>query len=86
MRVDPADLMPAPECSYGYTIPQVEEILGPERAGEFWKYMHGQTMTLCNGREYDHGKREYVPTGHSHGGVVYGTDLSRFLRGRPPLD
>lgn len=76
-----------PECNWGYTTSQLEEILG-DRFEEFGKFMVGQTMTLCEGRKYNHETKEYEEScgGVAHGGVVYPWDLDNFLRGGPILD
>ena len=80
-------ILPPPECVSGYTRAQIEEILG-DRTAEFWAWMRGQTMTLCEGRKYDHGTKSYVVAcnGIAHGPVVYRWDLERFIDGRPIID
>lgn len=77
--------LPPPECSMGYTSAQLDTILGTDRE-RFNRWMRGQTVALCDGREYDHVTKEYHETGHAHGVVVYGTDLRNFLVGGPVLD
>lgn len=78
--------LPPPECELGYTEGQIEQIVG-DRLGEFDRWMNGQTMGLCDGRRYDHEKREHLATGCGpHGAVVYGHDLRRFLAGLPVVD
>lgn len=53
----------------------------------FKEWMRGQTMGICDGRLYNHGKREYEGTGCGpHGVVAYASDLNAFLHGQPPLD
>lgn len=75
-----------PECRYGYTVPQIEEIMGP-RLREFQGYMIGQTMTICDGLSYDHEKKDYVESGCGpHGTAVYPWDVERFLQGFPVID
>lgn len=78
-------ILPEPECPYGYPHQQVEDIVG-DRSPAFWKWMSGQTMMLCDGREYDYATKEYVETGHAHGGIVYASDLRTFLAGWRPID
>lgn len=77
-----AVVIPSPDCGAGYTIEQVETIMGA-RIDEFNRWMNGQTMCLCEGRRYDHTTREYkideVCAGVAHGPVVYAWDLKRFL-------
>ncbi len=65
-----------PECSGGYTATQIESILG-NRTEDFWEWMRGQTMMICNGEncEVAHG----MP-------IVYPWDLERYLDGRPIVD
>lgn len=72
--------IPEPECEGGYTRSQVEEIMG-DRLAEFDRWMYGQTMMLCEGRSYNHQKREYELScaGIMHGPIVYAWDLKRFL-------
>lgn len=77
---------PLPACQIGYPRSQIEALMAG-RLEEFDAWMAGQTVALCDGRSYDHDKREYVPTGCGpHGMVVYRWDAERFLRGGPILD
>lgn len=73
-------VVPSPDCEGGYTIEQVETIMGV-RADEFRHWMRGQTMMLCEGRSYSHETKEYYEScgGVAHGPVVYRWDLERFL-------
>ncbi len=77
--------LPKPECSLGYTDDQLDQILG-QRRQEFNKWMSGQTVALCDGREYDYATGGYIPTGKAHGSATYPQDLQRFLDGRPIID
>jgi len=78
--------LPKPECSLGYTDFQLDEILG-DRRREFSRWMRGQTVAVCDGREYDHANKVYVETGCGpHGVATYAWDLERFLDGRPIID
>lgn len=78
--------LPKPQCKYGYPDKQLEEILKDEYR-TFLNWMNGQTMTLCDGREYDHKLEEYRSTGCGpHGAVVYKHDLEGFLNGRQVWD
>lgn len=80
------DNLPKPECALGYTHSQIEEILG-QRTKEFWFWMSGQTMVLCDGKYYDHHLGKYLSTECGpHGGIVYPWDLQRFLDGLPIID
>lgn len=51
--------------------------------------MVGQTVALCDGKEYNHETNEYRATecaSAPHGLVVYPSDLARFLSGQPVID
>jgi hypothetical protein len=64
--------------------------------------MVGQTISLCDGKYYDHDKLSYMSSECSdmlpgmpvtreeqlsgHGGVVYAWDLERYLLGLPVID
>ena len=73
--------LPEPECPYGYTYGQLEDILC-SRIDEFGHWMRGQTMMLCDGRRWNPETEQYE-TGcdKPHGVVVYQYDLERFLAG-----
>lgn len=78
--------LPEPVCKLGYPVAQLEEILG-DRMPTFWHWMRGQTMSVCDGREYDYNTREHHPTGCGpHGSCVYPWDLRQFLAGGKALD
>lgn len=78
--------MKKPSCSIGYTIDDLQEILG-NRFKDFKQFMIGQTMGICDGRSYNHEKNEYQDTGCGpHGIIVYRQDLQQFLGGGNPLD
>ena len=79
--------LPDPECKMGYTVEQVESIMG-DRLNEFNKWMFGQTRVLCQGRSYNHDTREYKQScgGVAHGGVTFSWDVEWFLEGRPIID
>lgn len=62
-------------CRYGHTDDDLTRILG-DRLPEFDRWMCGQTIMICEGREYDYGLKEYVASGCGpHGSVVYGSGL-----------
>ena len=66
--------LPAPNCTWGYTGDQIEEIFGPEgsqRRDAFSRWMSGQTRTLCEGRTPECG-------GVAHGGITYTWDVERY--------
>lgn len=79
--------LPEPECSCGYPAYQLKEVLG-DRLPAFWQWMRGQTVTLCEGKRYNHDTKEYEEDcgGISHGAVVYTCDLERYLLGLPVID
>lgn len=79
--------LPTPDCASGFTISQIDTILGARRS-EFTAWMSGQTQALCEGRRYNHETKEYEEAcdGIAHGPVVYPWDLKRFLDGRPIID
>jgi hypothetical protein len=64
----------------------LREIL-KDQFDSFGRWMDGQTVTLCEGRYWDHVFQKYVPDGCGpHGPVVYRWDLERFLHGLPVVD
>ncbi|WBB94216.1 hypothetical protein [Verrucosispora sp. WMMC514] len=78
--------LPEPDCRYGYTIDQLTAVLG-DRLDDFYQWMRGQTVSLCNGSEHNPERGGQWPTGCGpHGTVVYRSDLRQFLAGRRPLD
>ncbi len=77
--------LPKPECKLGYTDQQLDEILG-DRRQEFNKWMSGQTVGLCDGREYSYSTKKYVDTGEAHGPATYVSDLERFLSRKAIID
>ncbi len=75
-----------PGCQLGYTDDQLGRILG-DRLPEFFRWMAGQTVAVCDGRQYNYDTKEYEPTGCGpHGSATYAWDLQRFLDGRPIID
>lgn len=84
--LDITDIVPL-ACPLGYTREQVEQITA-ERYDEFAKWMRGQTVALCDGRQWDHDKQEDEPTSCTdspHGLVTYPHDVAQFIRGGGPL-
>lgn len=78
--------LPEPECSLGYPLSQIENIMG-DRIQEFNHWMFGQTMAICDGRSYDNvTEKYYFNDCGPHGSVVYSWDLIDFLLGRPVTD
>lgn len=78
--------MEKPNCHLGYTYEQLQDILG-SRLDEFSHWMVGQTMSICEGQQYNYEKKDYEPTNCGpHGMVVYPWDLQRFLHGKPVID
>lgn len=81
-------MIPEPECESGYPWGQIETFLSAEQFAELMDWMHGQTMSLCEGRRYSHETKEYSEKcgGIAHGPVVYRWDLERFLAGGRIVD
>lgn len=78
--------LPKPSCELGYTLDQLEEILG-NRYDEFLQWMYGQTIAICQGRKYNYDKKQYEATNCGpHGWAYYPWDLQRFLDGKPVVD
>lgn len=80
--------LPEPECPFGYTRPQVEQIMG-DRLHDFYEWSAGSTVALCQGTRYDYSIKSYVPTGcgpGGHGTVIYRSDVMQYLDGGAPLD
>lgn len=77
---------PIPECSLGYTARQIEQLMG-SRIHEFYSWMNGQTMAICDGRAFDPEVGSVRDSGCGpHGVVVYSWDAKRFLLGLPVVD
>lgn len=81
-------MLPEPECESGYPWSQIETFLDSGEFACLMDWMHGQTMSLCDGRRYSHETKKYSEkcNGVAHGTVVYAWDLERFMRGGPILD
>lgn len=78
-----------PSCPWGYTYEDLQRIFTTDvELNRFSKWMHGQTMMLCDGRRYDDQIRLMLPIpGHpAHGTIVYTWDVERYLRGLPIID
>lgn len=76
------ETFPKPDCPSGYSWDLIEEILDEVTLKEFHRWMNGQTMTICEGRRYNHELRKYERDEceyNPHGAVVYSYDLHRFL-------
>lgn len=77
-----------PDCRLGYTAEQVKALTG-DREQEFWHWMRGQTMAICEGQKFNRDTGEYETScgGVAHGmTIVYPWDLERFLKGLPIID
>lgn len=82
-----AEPLGTPECKYGYPHSQLEREMNVLQLKSFLKWMVGQTFSSCEGKEYDHDKKEYVPSGCGpHGYVYYTSDVNRFLAGKEVID
>ena len=86
IKPDPDDIE-KPECNWGYTIPQLERIMGIH-LDDFNRWMRGQTGAICTGQKYNHDTKEYEVAcgGVSHGMVVYSWDVGRYLNNLPVID
>lgn len=75
-------------CPQGLTDADLDNLLGSRR-NKFNKWMIGQTMSICDGRRYNHELKMYEPTecaDSPHGVVAYSWDVERFLAGLPVID
>lgn len=75
----------AQSCPQGLTDIDVSRIL----VKHFWKWMRGQTLSVCDGRSYNHATKEYEQTEcHEcpHGAIVYPWDMERYLARWPVID
>lgn len=71
-------------CPQGYTHSDLESLFGDELPA-FYEWMNGQTMSICDGRAYDHDKREYYATecaDNPHGAIAYAWDVERYASGQ----
>jgi hypothetical protein len=80
--------LPPAECEMGYPADQLRRMYGEQGYRRLMLWMDGQTMTLCEGRSYDYSRNRYVQAcgGVSHGLVVYGHDVQRWLAALPVID
>jgi hypothetical protein len=83
----PVGMVKDPECPQGYTREEIEEIFEHDEKDldDFWHWMVGQTMSVCDGRRYDHEARDYEPTecaDNTHGVVTYSWDVKRYLQNK----
>lgn len=88
-----------PKCHLGYTPDQITALTG-DREEEFWHWMRGQTMAVCNAEpqrkwvedETHDGGMKLITVGPplcsvAHGApIVYRWDLERFLANLPITD
>lgn len=78
-----SDSLPLAECEQGYSESQLNDIFGEgsEELKAFNKWMAGQTCSLCEGKKYNHERREYEPScdGVAHGLIIYSWDLIRYI-------
>jgi hypothetical protein len=83
---NPLAAFPAPACKWGYTRPQAIQMMGIF-IDKFDSWMEGQTAALCDGREYDHEQKKYVPScGTAHGTIYYADDVLRYALDLPVID
>lgn len=82
--------LPPHECQHGYTDAEIRKYLRTSVQYEnFCYYMHGQTMSICEGRLYNHETESYEPdecANNPHGIVTYAWDLRRYTENLPPYD
>jgi hypothetical protein len=80
-----------PSCPSGYTEGDLERYFGAKK-GEphsLWSQLRGQTGSICEGRAYDHDKKEHYPTACAstpHGYISYVWDVQEWHEGRPVSD
>jgi hypothetical protein len=75
-------------CPLGLTAADLETVFGA-RLPTFHRWMTGQTVALCDGRQYNHAAKMYEPAEcftTPHGIVTYRWDVERFLDGLPVID
>ena len=80
----PVKDLPKPKCPQGYTHSEINVIFQNNslQIAKFWDWMTGQTQSVCDGRRYNHDKREYEPTecaGNEHGIVTYYWDVECYV-------
>lgn len=54
--------LPEPTCPLGYTVSDLESMFTPDQLRRFNWWMRGQTCSVCDGRTYNHDRREYTTT------------------------
>lgn len=83
-------ILSKPSCPYGYCEADLRRIFVTDEAyAAFTRWMVGQTVAICKGREYSYELKAYQPTtcsGAPHGMIVYTWDLAQYLRGGDPFD
>lgn len=77
-----------PLCRMGYPITQLENELTSVGYLALTKWLYGQTLAICEGREYNHDTEKYEQScgGVPHGVVAYTWDVWRWIDGRPVID
>jgi len=73
---------PNPSCPLGYTITDINNLLSFEQRNEFFRWMDGQTVGICEGRIYNYETKQFEPdecAGTPHGSIIYVGDLWRYL-------
>jgi hypothetical protein len=69
------------------TAADLNMVMDAERLEEFIKWMHGQTVGVCDGRRYDYNANTFRDTGCGpHGPVYYRHDVARYLNNQPVID
>lgn len=68
-----------PTCKSGYTRADLRKMFG-HNLPDFDQWMNGQTQSICEGKSYNHGTKEYEEScgGVAHGVVAYAWDVAKF--------
>ena len=80
-----------PSCPMGYTRGDLENHFGAVtgQPHSLWQQLIGQTGAICEGKRYNHEKREFEPTecaDNPHGFISYTWDVLEWYRGQPVSD
>jgi len=73
-------VLPKPDCKLGYTQSQIEQIVGTALMPKFNEFMRGQTLGICEGKQYDPEINGYrLSNCGPHGIVTYPCDVQNFF-------
>jgi hypothetical protein len=56
-----------PSCKYGFTRDDLEKIFNPQELKLFYKWMTGQTVSLCDGKRFKYRMGHNEECGHAEG-------------------